>query len=73
MEILFLHLIFLRKVTEFMKQYDSRNEQVISREDFVRSLDQLRCNLSCAEVATIMEVFKAPMRFHCQFSLILLL
>ncbi|XP_043281125.1 uncharacterized protein [Venturia canescens] len=49
-------------VTEFLKPLDVRNEQVLSREDFIRGIDQLRCNLSCAEIGTIMEVFKAPMR-----------
>ena len=52
-----------------MKQFDVRNEQVISKADFIRSLDQLRCHLSPPEVATIMEVFKSPLRFFLQTSL----
>ena len=52
-----------------MKQFDVRNEQVISKADFIRSLDQLRCHLSPPEVATIMEVLKSPLRFFLQTSL----
>ncbi|XP_026669887.1 uncharacterized protein LOC108625584 [Ceratina calcarata] len=50
------------KVTEFMSQYDPRKEQVIKRTEFLRGLDQLRCNLSCAEMGTIMKVFQSPVR-----------
>ncbi|XP_076248190.1 uncharacterized protein LOC143188044 [Calliopsis andreniformis] len=50
------------KVTEFMRQYDAHNELVITRTEFMRGLDQLRCNLSCTEMGTIMNVFQAPSR-----------
>nr|XP_012223237.1 PREDICTED: uncharacterized protein LOC105672711 isoform X1 [Linepithema humile] len=48
------------KVFELMRQYDKHNHLVLSRIDFVRSLDQLRCNLSPAEVDTITKVYQAP-------------
>ncbi|XP_015588421.1 uncharacterized protein LOC107264555 [Cephus cinctus] len=50
------------KVTQFMRPFDTLNKQVISRADFIRGLDQIRCNLTCTEMATIMEVFRAPLR-----------
>nr|XP_003701096.1 PREDICTED: uncharacterized protein LOC100876752 [Megachile rotundata]XP_012135529.1 PREDICTED: uncharacterized protein LOC100876752 [Megachile rotundata]XP_012135530.1 PREDICTED: uncharacterized protein LOC100876752 [Megachile rotundata] len=53
------------KVVEFMRQYDVHNELVIKKADFMRSLDQLRCNLTCAEIGTIMKVFQSPMRSDC--------
>ncbi|CAL7935870.1 unnamed protein product [Xylocopa violacea] len=50
------------KVIEFMRQYDVHNEHVIKRTEFLRGLDQLRCNLTCAEMGTIMKVFQSPLR-----------
>ncbi|XP_017798938.1 PREDICTED: uncharacterized protein LOC108579823 [Habropoda laboriosa] len=50
------------RVIEFMRQYDVHNEQVIKRTEFLRGLDQLRCNLTCAEMETIIKVFQAPLR-----------
>ncbi|CAK9796667.1 hypothetical protein ANTQUA_LOCUS837 [Anthophora quadrimaculata] len=50
------------RVIEFMRQYDVHNEQVIKRTEFIRGLDQLRCNLTCAEMETIVKVFQAPLR-----------
>lgn len=50
------------KILEFMRQFDRHNDRTIKRSDFVRSLDQLRCNLTPAEVDTIMKVFQAPLK-----------
>ncbi|XP_063987045.1 uncharacterized protein LOC135167617 [Diachasmimorpha longicaudata] len=50
------------KVTEFLRGFDPRNELVISRNDFVRGMDQIRCNLTSTELETIMDMFKAPLR-----------
>ncbi|XP_014603469.1 PREDICTED: uncharacterized protein LOC106786514 [Polistes canadensis] len=50
------------KVSEFLKQYDTHNELNITMADFVRGLDQLRCNLSSTEVDTIAKIFKSPMK-----------
>ncbi|RLU20681.1 hypothetical protein DMN91_007294 [Ooceraea biroi] len=50
------------KVLEFMKQFDRNNHLVITKPDFVRSLDQLRCNLTPAEVDTIVKIFQAALR-----------
>ncbi|XP_053976671.1 uncharacterized protein LOC128875266 [Hylaeus volcanicus] len=50
------------KVTEFMRQYDTHKQLVIKRSEFMRGLDQLRCNLTCTEMGTIMNVFQAPLR-----------
>ncbi|XP_029049367.2 uncharacterized protein LOC114879045 [Osmia bicornis bicornis] len=50
------------KAIEFMRPYDPRNERVIKKVDFMRGLDQLRCNLSCTEIGTIMKVFQSPLR-----------
>ncbi|XP_003693091.1 uncharacterized protein LOC100867927 [Apis florea] len=50
------------KVIEFMRQYDVHNEHVIKRTEFLRGLDQLRCNLSCTEMGTIMDIFQSPLR-----------
>ncbi|XP_046608856.1 uncharacterized protein LOC124299634 [Neodiprion virginianus] len=49
-------------VLEFLTPFDPRRELIIGRADFIRGLDQLRCNLSCREIETIFEVFKAPLR-----------
>ncbi|XP_034184983.2 uncharacterized protein LOC117606539 isoform X1 [Osmia lignaria lignaria] len=57
-----LILLFYAKAIEFMRPYDPRNEQVIKKVDFMRGLDQLRCNLSCTEIGTIMKVFQSPFR-----------
>ncbi|XP_011302933.1 uncharacterized protein [Fopius arisanus] len=53
------------KVTEFLRGFDPRNELVISRSDFVRGMDQIRCNLTPTEIETLMDVFKAPLRADC--------
>ncbi|XP_012283315.1 uncharacterized protein LOC105701272 [Orussus abietinus] len=50
------------KVNEFMQPFDVHKELVIKKADFIRGLDQLRCNLTCNEVATIMRVFQVPLR-----------
>ncbi|XP_076637045.1 uncharacterized protein LOC143349586 [Colletes latitarsis] len=50
------------KVSEFMRQYDVHKQRVIKRSEFIRGLDQLACNLTCTEMATIMKVFQAPLR-----------
>ncbi|KAK2582407.1 hypothetical protein KPH14_004725 [Odynerus spinipes] len=50
------------KVSEFMRQFDTHNELSIKMADFVRGLDQLRCNLTMTEVDTIMKIFKSPMK-----------
>ncbi|XP_046829104.1 uncharacterized protein LOC124428730 [Vespa crabro] len=50
------------KVSEFLKQYDIHNELAITMVDFIRGLDQLRCNLSTTEVDTIVKIFKSPMK-----------
>ncbi|XP_012253830.2 uncharacterized protein LOC105684778 [Athalia rosae] len=50
------------RVSEFLKPFDPRRELIIRRADFIRGLDQLRCNLTCREIETIMEVYKAPLR-----------
>lgn len=46
-----------------MTPFDPRRELVIRRSEFIRGLDQLRCNLTCREIETILEVFKAPLRY----------
>lgn len=46
-----------------MRQYDVHNEHVIKRTEFLRGLDQLRCNLSCTEMGTIMDIFQSPLRY----------
>ncbi|KAK9310506.1 hypothetical protein QLX08_000247 [Tetragonisca angustula] len=53
------------KVIEFMRQYDVHNEHVIKRTEFLRGLDQLRCNLTCTEMGTIMDIFQPPLRPDC--------
>ncbi|KOX77600.1 hypothetical protein WN51_09264 [Melipona quadrifasciata] len=53
------------KVIEFMRQYDVHNEHVIKRIEFLRGLDQLRCNLTCTEMGTIMDIFQSPLRPDC--------
>lgn len=46
-----------------MRQYDVHNEHVIKRTEFLRGLDQLRCNLTCTEMGTIMDIFQPPLRY----------
>ncbi|KAK1121499.1 hypothetical protein K0M31_010302 [Melipona bicolor] len=53
------------KVIEFMRQYDVHNEHIIKRTEFLRGLDQLRCNLTCTEMGTIMDIFQSPLRPDC--------
>ncbi|KZC06769.1 hypothetical protein WN55_07542 [Dufourea novaeangliae] len=50
------------KVIEFMRQYDLHKEFVIKKTEFLRGLDQLRCNLTCTEMATLINVFRSPFR-----------
>ncbi|KYM82924.1 hypothetical protein ALC53_06636 [Atta colombica] len=50
------------KVLEFMRQFDRHNQLVISKFDFIRGLDQLRCGLTTAEIDTITELFQAPLK-----------
>lgn len=57
------YFYFHGKVIEFMRQYDVHNEHVIKRTEFLRGLDQLRCNLSCTEMGTIMDIFQSPLRY----------
>ncbi|XP_050463997.1 uncharacterized protein LOC126858035 [Cataglyphis hispanica] len=47
------------KILEFMRQFDRHNHLVIERPDFIRSLDQLRCGLTPAEVDTITKAFQS--------------
>ncbi|CAD6233859.1 GSCOCG00007354001-RA-CDS [Cotesia congregata] len=49
-------------VLEFFRQHDPRNEQVITRSNFIRSLDQLKCNLNLYELDTLIDHFKSPLR-----------
>ncbi|XP_074114898.1 uncharacterized protein LOC141537673 [Cotesia typhae] len=49
-------------VLEVFRQHDPRNEQVITRSNFIRSLDQLKCNLNLHEVETLIDYFKSPLR-----------
>ncbi|XP_018398309.1 PREDICTED: uncharacterized protein LOC108776253 [Cyphomyrmex costatus] len=50
------------KVLEFMRQFDRHNQFVISKIDFIRGLDQLRCGLTIAEIDTITKLFQAPLK-----------
>ncbi|EGI71118.1 hypothetical protein G5I_00054 [Acromyrmex echinatior] len=51
------------KVLEFMRQFDRHNQLVISKFDFIRGLDQLRCGLTTAEIDTITNLFQAPLKY----------
>jgi len=46
-----------------MCQFDRHNQLVIARPDFIRSLDQLRCDLTPVEIDTITKVFRAPRKY----------
>jgi len=46
-----------------MRQFDRHNQLVISKFDFIRGLDQLRCSLTTAEIDTITELFQAPLKY----------
>ncbi|XP_066591621.1 EF-hand calcium-binding domain-containing protein 6 [Prorops nasuta] len=50
------------KVCEFMRPYDRLNHSIISKSDFIRSLDLLRCNLSVTEMESIVKAFRSPSR-----------
>ncbi|XP_036148032.1 uncharacterized protein LOC105829378 isoform X2 [Monomorium pharaonis] len=50
------------KVLEFLSQFDRQNHLIITRIDFIRGLDQLRCGLTTAEVDTITKVFQASLK-----------
>ncbi|XP_011637056.1 uncharacterized protein LOC105427136 [Pogonomyrmex barbatus] len=50
------------KVLEFMRQFDRHNQLIIAKSDFIRSLDQLRCGLTTAEIDTITKAFQAPLK-----------
>lgn len=41
---------------------------MISRNNFIRGLDQIRCNLTPGQLETLMETFKAPLKLY-QISL----
>lgn len=47
-----------------MRQFDKHNQLVIATPDFIRSLDQLRCGLTTAEVDTITKVFQASLKYE---------
>lgn len=47
-----------------MRQYDRHNHLVILKSDFIRSLDQLRCNLTNTEIDTIAKVYQAPLKYN---------
>lgn len=46
-----------------MEQYDKCKEFIIKKADFTRALDQLRCNLTQAEINTIATEFQDPLRY----------
>ena len=46
-----------------MRQFDRHNQLVISKFDFIRGLDQLRCGLTTAEIDTITNLFQAPLKY----------
>ncbi|XP_018359818.1 PREDICTED: uncharacterized protein LOC108759052 isoform X1 [Trachymyrmex cornetzi] len=50
------------KVLEFMRQFDRHNQLVVSKLDFIRGLDELRCGLTTAEIDTITKLFQAPLK-----------
>ncbi|XP_057325404.1 uncharacterized protein LOC130667663 [Microplitis mediator] len=49
-------------VIDVLRQYDPRNEQVITINNFIRGLDQLKCNLNRHEINTLINYFKSPLR-----------
>ncbi|KAJ9598822.1 hypothetical protein L9F63_026644, partial [Diploptera punctata] len=53
------------RVIEFMQHFDRHNQNVISRQDFIRGLDVCRFNLTPVEFNTIAEVFASPLRPNC--------
>ncbi|KAK0166586.1 hypothetical protein PV327_004079 [Microctonus hyperodae] len=50
------------QVQDYLSQFDSRHSSTISRNDFIRGLDQMRCNLTPGQLETLMETFKAPLK-----------
>ncbi|XP_031786123.1 uncharacterized protein LOC100170120 isoform X1 [Nasonia vitripennis] len=60
------------QVNEFLRRFDTRNEKVVTRLEFHRGLDQLKCDLTCTEVNTLMDHFTASDRpgyiDYCKFS-----
>lgn len=53
------------RVSEFLKEYDRCNLEIISRSDFKRGLTNSRLELSENEVDTLMDVFGSPKRREC--------
>ncbi|KAF7278926.1 hypothetical protein GWI33_007829 [Rhynchophorus ferrugineus] len=53
------------RVLEFMRYFDRCNQQVISRDDFLRALLICRFELTCNEIETLLNVFASPLRREC--------
>jgi len=47
-----------------MRQFDLNNHYMITKPDFIRGLDQLRCGLTPVEVDTIVKTFQVPLRYE---------
>ncbi|XP_046666960.1 uncharacterized protein LOC124358706 [Homalodisca vitripennis] len=52
------------RLSQFLSQYDPHRQLVISRDNFVRGVDE-KLQLTPTEKETIMEVFASPTRPHC--------
>ncbi|KAK0079021.1 hypothetical protein PV325_001848 [Microctonus aethiopoides] len=50
------------QIQDYLSQFDSRHNSMISRNNFIRGLDQIRCNLTPGQLETLMETFKAPLK-----------
>ncbi|XP_011505794.1 PREDICTED: uncharacterized protein LOC105368481 [Ceratosolen solmsi marchali] len=50
------------KVNEFIRHFDLRNEKIVTRLQFDRGLDQLKCDLTRTEVNSLMDHFIASQR-----------
>lgn len=53
------------RVIEFLRDFDRCNQEMISREDFVRGINCCRFDLTEPEIETLMEVFASPKRREC--------
>jgi hypothetical protein len=53
---------FHLQVNEFIRRFDLRNEKVVTRLQFDRGLDQLKCDLTRTEVNSLMDHFTAFQR-----------
>ena len=51
------------QVSEFIRRFDTRNVRVVTRLQFHRGLDQLKCDLTCTEVKTVMDHYALPDRY----------